>query len=79
LGLFFFIAKWRIFATKKKSLLLTNVCLGEISPKKKKNQKFRNKVVWEVFNRQKGGGGRGSKNLQISIFGFQCLAKNIER
>jgi hypothetical protein len=47
--------------------------------KKKKNQKFRNKVVLEVFNRQKGGGGRGSKNLQISIFGFQCLAKKIER
>jgi hypothetical protein len=78
LGLFFFIAKWRIFATKKiKSLLLTNVCLGEISPKTK-NQKFKNKVVFGGFQSPKGRVGE-SKNLQIFIFAFQCIAKNIER
>jgi hypothetical protein len=43
---------------------------------KNKNQKLKIKWFLEVFNRQKGG---GSKNLQISIFGFQCVAKNIER
>ncbi len=79
LGTFFFIPKWRIFATKKnKSLLLTNVCLGEISPKKKKTQKFKNKVVFGGFQSPKGRAGE-VKNLKISIFGFQCVAKNIER
>jgi hypothetical protein len=34
-------------------------------------------VILKVFNCQKWG-GKNSKNCRISIFDFQCIAKNIE-
>jgi len=46
--------------------------------RQKKNQKFKNKMVFGGFQSPKGRVGE-SKNLQISIFAFQCVAKNIER
>jgi hypothetical protein len=44
---------------------------------KLRNRKNRNKVILELYNRQKGG-GKESKNCQIHICGFPCVAKDIE-
>jgi hypothetical protein len=44
---------------------------------KKRNSKFKNEVILEVFNSQKVR-GKNSKNHQISILGFECVAKDIE-
>ncbi len=52
--------------------------IGESSPKKRnskfKIQKLKNQVMGKVFNRQKWG-EKNSKNHQISIFRFPCVAK----
>jgi hypothetical protein len=66
-----------MFATKKK-ITAPDQCMFGRNFAKNKNQKFKNKVVFGGFQSPKGRVGE-SKNLQISIFGFQCVAKNIER
>jgi hypothetical protein len=53
--------------------------LGKISPKKEiKYLKLKNEVDFKGFNHQKIRKKR-VKNHQISIFGFQCVAKYIKR
>jgi hypothetical protein len=52
------------------------VYICEILPKSE-NSKFRNEVILKVFNSQKVR-GKNSKNHQISILGFECVAKDIE-
>ncbi len=48
---------------------------GKISPKK---QKLKNESDFESFELPEVGEKKFNKNYEISIFGFQCVAINIE-
>jgi len=50
---------------------------GETLLKSQKNKQNLNEEILESFNSPEVGAG-GSKNHQISIFGFKCVAINIE-
>jgi hypothetical protein len=75
LGLSFFIAKWRIFATKK--LTAPNQSMFGRNFAKNKNQKFKNKMVFGGFQSPKvRGGGGGSKNHYLLSL-YYCLEKTL--
>ncbi len=67
--------KWK----REESSLLTAFCFNWIlfAKKRNSNQNLKNEVIPEGFQFARSEGKKRVKNSQISIFGFQCVAKRL--